>query len=121
MDFSKEILQGQEDVTEKSFDEDRGSVRNVFQVFNKYVVVEFESNILWVVDQHAMAERITFEKLLKNRKDLKIQKLLVPEIIQLGVSELELIKEQKNFFEDLGLEMEVKKNTIEISALPVEL
>ncbi len=124
LDFSKEILQktkieeGSETIL---FDEDRRDIRNIFQIFNKYVVIEFENNILWIVDQHAIAERITFEKLLKSKKDLKIQKLLVPEIIQLGASEIELIKEQKKFFEDLGFEMNIKKNNIEIYALPVEL
>ncbi len=123
LNFSKEILQGK--IEESSeiipFDEDRGDVRNIFQVFNKYIVIEFENNILWIVDQHAMAERITFEKLLKSKKDLKIQKLLVPEVVQLGLSEIELIKGQKKFFEDLGFEIEIKKNSIEISALPIEL
>ena len=123
LDFSKEILQGkiEESSGTVSFDEDRGDIRNIFQIFNKYIVIEFENNILWIVDQHAMAERITFEKLLKSKKDLKIQKLLVPEVVQLGASEIELIKGQKKFFEDLGFEMGIKKNNVEISALPVEL
>ena len=123
LNFSKEILQGKIEESSETvpFDEDRGDIRNIFQIFNKYIVIEFENNILWIVDQHAMAERITFEKLLKSKKDLKIQKLLVPEVVQLGASEIELIKEQKNFFEDLGFEMDIKKNSIEISALPVEL
>jgi DNA mismatch repair protein MutL len=122
--FSKEILQGNVQESFKTIsvnDEERGDIRNIFQIFNKYICIEFENNILWIVDQHAIAERITFEKLLKSKKELKIQKLLVPEIVQLGISELELIKEQKKFFEDLGFEMEIKKNTVEISALPVEL
>jgi len=123
LDFSKEILQTkiEENFETRPSGEDRGDIRNIFQIFNKYVVIEFENNILWIVDQHAIAERITFEKLLKSKKDLKIQKLLVPEIIQLGASEIELIKEQKKFFEDLGFEMNIKKNNIEIYALPVEL
>jgi DNA mismatch repair protein MutL len=121
LNFSKEILQSKAEDLKPFGDSERGDIKNIFQIFNKYIVIEFNNNILWIADQHAMAERITFEKLLQSKKDIKIQKLLVPEIVQLGISEIELIKEQKNFFEDLGFELNIKKNSIEISALPAEL
>jgi len=121
LNFSKEILQSKAEDLEPFGDSERGDIKNIFQIFNKYIVIEFQNNILWIADQHAMAERITFEKLLQSKKDIKIQKLLVPEVVQLGISEIELIKEQKKFFEELGFELNVKKNSIEISALPVEL
>jgi len=134
INFSKEIFRGTQEKSLEDIsniedtvnikninDKDRGDIRNIFQIFNKYIVIEFEKGILWIMDQHAIAERITFERLKKGRKGLEIQKLLVPEIVKLGISEIELIKEQKKFFTGLGLEMNIKKKHIEISALPVEL
>jgi len=132
INFSKEIFRGTQErvlkditgntTTAEGFDDkDRGDIRNIYQIFNKYIIIEFENEILWIMDQHAVAERITFERLKKGKEGLEIQKLLVPEIVKLGVSEIELIKGQKRFFTDLGLEIEIKKKIIEISALPVEL
>ena len=134
INFSKEIFRGTkegslEDLSNSKNtisiqdinDKDRGDIRNIFQVFNKYIIIEFENNVLWIMDQHAVAERITFERLKKGKKDIEIQKLLVPEIVSLGVSEIELIKSQKEFFTNLGFEINIKGKIIEISALPVEL
>ena len=60
-------------------------IRSIFQIFNKYIVIEFEDNHLWVVDQHAAAERINFEKLSNRETKSNIQTLLVPqEVKQIG-------------------------------------
>ncbi|MDR1945505.1 MAG: hypothetical protein LBQ59_05710 [Candidatus Peribacteria bacterium] len=47
----------------------------VGQAINSYIIVETENSIKFF-DQHALAERIIFEKLLKIDKKISIQGLL---------------------------------------------
>lgn len=97
------------------------SIRNIFQIFNKYIVIEFDEEVLWIVDQHAAAERITFEKLKKNQKvNLELQKLLVP--FEIEMSEIEIIgmEELREFFTKIGFEYEIQDNKVYISSAPVE-
>jgi DNA mismatch repair protein MutL len=46
--------------SQKDYKQER--IVSMHQIFNKYIIVEFD-NELWMIDQHAAAERITFEKL----------------------------------------------------------
>lgn len=124
--FSREVLS--QSAYRNNSEEDQGkqddspsSIRNIFQIFNKYIVIEFDEDILWVVDQHAAAERITFEKLKKKRKgNLELQKLLVP--FEIVMSEVEIVgmEELKDFFKGIGFEYEIKDNKVYISSTPVE-
>ncbi len=120
--FSKEVLANtmytKNDHT--NIQEDRG-FRNIFQIFNKYIVIEFEDDTLWVIDQHAAAERITFEKLKNsNNKNIEKQNLLVPTNIKFSQKELIVIEELNNFFSGLGFEYTVLKDGIDIATVPVE-
>jgi len=121
--FSKEALSESSygGYTQEESVVDDLSIRNIFQVFNKYIVIEFNEDILWIVDQHAAAERITFEKLKKNKKDsLELQKLLVPFEIEMSEIEIVGMEELKEFFNSLGFEYDIKNGKIYISSTPVE-
>ena len=95
------------------------NIRNIFQIFNKYIVIEFVENILWIIDQHAAAERITFEK-LKKRKTINQQKLLVPSVIEMSEIELIGMEELKSFFSEFGFEYSVDNGAVNIYSVPVE-
>ncbi len=122
--FSKEVLSDtsymRNEPTNESQDQYIG-FRNIFQIFNKYIVIEFENDTLWVIDQHAAAERITFEK-LKNLKGMEIDKqtMLVPSVKKFSIKELEVLDELSDFFKRLGFEYSIKKDCIEITSVPVE-
>ncbi len=96
--------------------------KNISQMFNKYIFVEFE-NDLWVIDQHAAAERITFEKLERSleSESKDIQNLLVPISIEADPSQLSFTSENIQFFKDLGFDIEIKDGSIEISSIPAFL
>lgn len=120
--FSKEVLT--EMNREPSFSptsnvSERLSIHNVFQIFNKYIVIEFNENILWIVDQHAAAERITFERLIKQVK-LEQQKFLVPFEVEMSKTDLIGMTELKSFFSGLGFEYTVQKYGILLFSVPVE-
>ncbi len=122
--FSKEILKEEypqsTEIEEQMVLENDSEVKNVFQIFDKYIVIEFLNRKLWIVDQHAAAERVTFEKLKKGRDSLDVQNLLVPITVTLKPDQLLFIEENKDFFNKIGIDMEVEEKSIEIHAIPSE-
>ena len=123
--FSKEALSESSYIPkqkEKYIEEIKsvGNIKNVFQIFNKYIVVEFENENLWIVDQHAAAERITFEKLKNQESKNERQNLLVPTSLKFSKKEIEVLEGLKDFFTDLGFKYAVKNDGIDITVVPVE-
>lgn len=108
--FSKEVL----NVSDKE-----DEIRNIFQIFDKYIVIEFTDGKLWIIDQHAAAERINFEKIQKRESStLDIQNLLVPTPIIFSKEERLFLEEFKDFFLGLGINFEMKEYGIDILSLP---
>jgi DNA mismatch repair protein MutL len=113
--FSKEIL-AENDIQAKE------EIRNIFQIFDKYIVIEFVDERLWIVDQHAAAERINFERLVNREKGIKyIQNLLVPITVKLTKEQILFIEEYRDFFEDIGFKLKINSNTIELLTIPSHL
>ena len=96
-------------------------IKSLHQIFNKYIIVELEDTI-WIIDQHAAAERITFEKLSKSIeiKNTDTQNLLVPEEFPLDDGALEFIKENVEIFKNLGFNIDVLNEKILIKSVPIE-
>ncbi len=101
------------------------SNRKVYQFHNLYLVTETESGIM-IYDQHAVHERILYEK-LKNKnaeinKDESVQKLLQPVVINLSAKEAVTLEE---FIEDLkaqGIELEeFGPNAYKITQVPASM
>ncbi len=120
--FSKELLKSSSSPEYDSFQQnnDHNDIVNIFQLFNKYIVVEFVNENLWIIDQHAAAERINFEKLSNNSKDLDIQNFLVPVELSMKKEEILFLEENKKFFSDLGIQFDIKKEKILLKTVPVE-
>ena len=90
-----------------------------YQIFNMYIIVQFENEI-WIVDQHAASERIFYEKIQKQYKkdSVEVQNLLIPLEIELSDVEILFVKENKDVFKSFGFEFEIKNNFIKISEVP---
>ena len=75
-------------------------------LFLTYIVAENEDG-MYLIDQHAAAERINYEKILKALKEevIKID-LLIPIKIELPKNELLVIKEKIDFLNSYGFEIE---------------
>ena len=90
------------------------------QVHNSYIVEETADG-LNIIDQHALHEIILFHEIwsyIKSSK-LAIQKLLIPELIELTPSDFVTIMNLKNEFCTLGLEVEeFGKSTVAIRTHP---
>ena len=84
-----------------------------------YIVAENEDG-MYLIDQHAAAERINFEKVLKEMKDNKqVIDLLVPIKIELRKDEYILAKERLHVLEEYGFVFdEFGFNTIIIRSHP---
>lgn len=77
------------------------------QVFGTYLVAPQEDRLL-IIDQHALHERITYEKLKRElgRKQFSMQRLLVPINVELSPAQAKLIDEYIPLFESIGVQLE---------------
>ena len=91
------------------------------QMQNRYLVVE-QGDGIEVIDQHALHERVLFErlKLSVDSGQLEVQSLLVPEQVDLGPKELELISEHASTLEKAGMRIQpFGGSTVLVSSKPV--
>lgn len=121
--FSQQLLNTDEPVL--NFEEKKENqvltLKNIFQIFNKYIVIEFEEDKLWIIDQHAAAERINFERISNREKGTEnTQNLLVPQSIKFSKEELIFLTEYKKFFEEMGFNYQILDEGINILSTPVE-
>lgn len=93
--------------------------RVIGQYHGTYILCEFDDG-LYIIDQHAAAERINFEKYsrLLGTTSSSI-KLLVPLLLDYTYNEIKQIEENKNVLETLGIYFESFSNSnIRISEVP---
>ncbi|MCA9387138.1 DNA mismatch repair endonuclease MutL [Candidatus Dojkabacteria bacterium] len=130
INFSKELYQGtsksrnifnNSNREEEQYYEDRVLIndQNVIQLFNTYIAFE-KNNEFFLIDQHAAAEKIMFEKLLKQNNSIKTKPLLVPEVVSLNtIHQKENILEQRDELKKLGFLIEdFGKESIQIIEIP---
>ena len=98
-------------------------MRVIGQLHNTYIVCEAEAGLI-LIDQHAAHERILFEMFSARSADRKpsVQRLLVPETIELGFREAGVLAKILPDLNELGLEIEpFGGNTFVAKAVPVLL
>ncbi len=91
------------------------------QLFGTYIIAQSEDE-LYVIDQHAAAERINYEKIIKElEKDDKIgYDLLIPFNIDFSTNDAMLVKEHLDEIKTLGIDLEeFGSNTFIIRRIPV--
>ena len=119
IDFSRAILDNNIDNQNNEVFEEKNSWdlhytklwKIVWQAFNSYIIVENNNKII-LLDQHALAERVIYEKLSKIDKNINSQWLLIPENLKLTPEEINIIETQKNIFLDMWFEFEILWNNI---------
>jgi DNA mismatch repair protein MutL len=96
---------------------------SALQVHDAYLVLETPDGML-VIDQHALHERILYEQLRRRVRDgkLEVQRLLIPEPIDLPAEQAAAVLEVKDELAELGLEVsDFGGNTILLSSYPTLL
>lgn len=83
-----------------------GALRFVGQVRGTFLVCEGEDG-LYILDQHAAAERVTFDRLRKSfaTRGVAMQRLLVPEVVELAPSDVAMLEENVAEVSRLGVEV----------------
>ena len=97
-----------------------GALRYVGQVRGTFLVCEGDDG-LYVLDQHAAAERVTFDRLRKAHatRGVAMQRLLVPEVVELSPSEVALLEENAAEVSRLGVEVRaVGDSAVAVHGLP---
>ena len=124
--WNQENFWNNEEVFEKSTDlHDTPLWKIIWQMHNSYIVVE-TSEWMKILDQHALAERVIYEKLVKNSQQsgfsplwFSIQWLLIWESVNLTTNELNILEENKQVFNDMWFEFEILGGwIIMINAVP---
>jgi DNA mismatch repair protein MutL len=96
------------------------SPRILGQFQKLYVLVERGEELL-IVDQHAAAERVLYEKLLAQARQPSshTQPLLTPFIWELAPDQAELVKQAQSSLEKLGFELDpMGSNAVALKAIP---
>ena len=74
--------------------------------FNTFILVEYEEHLL-MIDQHAVHERLLFDRLMKAYDQQAAgQELLVPMVVSVSRREQELLEENGELLERIGLKVE---------------
>jgi DNA mismatch repair protein MutL len=99
------------------------SLQVIGQIFDGYLVCEGEGEVL-LIDQHAAHERVAFERLRVACRagGLVTQVMLVPQPIEVGVGEVELLAAAASDLSACGLELEsFGERTVLVRAVPAQL
>jgi DNA mismatch repair protein MutL len=82
------------------------------------------SDGLYILDQHAAAERVTFHRLRSAfaSRSMATQRLLIPEVVELLPSEIATLEERAGDIEGLGIELRaVGPSAVAVHAVPMLL
>ncbi len=93
----------------------------LYQVLDSYIIAESKSGDVIMIDQHAAAERINFEKLIaRYGRRIEKQALLRPYVPELSPNQLLLLHESEQVLRDMGFDIEpLSDGSYIIRAIPV--
>ncbi len=100
-----------------------GDLRVIGQLHNTYLLCESGDGLV-LIDQHAAHERILYEQLKKSSaaSTMAAQKLVVPETIDFGYREAQILEKLIPDLKELGLEIEpFGGSTFVVKAVPARL
>lgn len=85
-----------------------GPVCKAIQVLDCFLIVEAPPDEVLVIDQHALHERVLFERLHQRLEEGRVesQRLLVPQPVDLPPVQAALVREHREALAGLGLEVE---------------
>ena len=120
--ISDQELGSDEDIYENKLEEKQPRIKAMIPrgiVYSTYIIAENEDG-MYIIDQHAAAERINYEKVLKSIKEKVVAiDLLIPAKIELASNEFLIIKHHLDTLKEYGfLAEEFGMNTIIVRSHP---
>jgi len=95
------------------------NLRLIGQVHDTYLICQSSEGIV-VIDQHAAAERINLEKILRSAEVSKKQEMITPLSIGLEQNKVDILMENSDVLAEIGLEVEeFGKGEILIRSIPL--
>lgn len=84
-----------------------GAIQPLAQYANTYIVAADEDGLL-IIDQHVAHERVLYERILAQRRtaSVAVQRMLVPETIDLSAAEAEVADEYRELLSSFGFELD---------------
>lgn len=104
-----------------SMAENYNDTKIIGTLFDTYILIEQEGKFI-LIDQHAGHERLLFDKFSKEllNKEVAIQPLLIPYILETNFMEYEFISENIETIRELGFDIDdFGDNTFKISTVPL--
>ena len=91
-------------------------------VFNTFILVEYEDHLL-MIDQHAVHERLLFDKLSHAYDQHEAgQELLLPLVVSVSRREQQLLEENRELLESIGMTVEsFGDSEVSVRSLPMVL
>ena len=90
------------------------------QFSDSYILAEGDGE-LFIIDQHALHERIRYERLRQSMVDWSPQELIIPIPISLGVRELAAARSESNRLSELGFDFSEEDEVILVTSVPAVL
>ncbi|MFZ7134506.1 MAG: DNA mismatch repair endonuclease MutL [Eubacteriales bacterium] len=97
-------------------------MKYIGNVFGIYALIE-SGDEMYAIDTHAAHERVLYEKYLEayNKRSIHSQTLLIPKIIDFGISEHAILLENVSTLQQIGLEIEdFGNNSIILRTIPYD-
>lgn len=83
----------------------------VAQLFDNYIIsVNNETSDIFIIDQHAVHEKITLNRIEKNLNDGNIKYLIRPEIINISTQQADRLQQYKQILDNHGFKIDVVKS-----------
>jgi DNA mismatch repair protein MutL len=80
-------------------------------------LLEKEKKLI-ILDQHALAERVIYERLIAKKTKISIQNLLLPENIALSPQEVSLAEHFQSIFQAMGFSYEIFPRGMLLQTIP---
>lgn len=103
------------------FDGDEDVFIPLGAVADCYIVAK-KGEDLYIIDQHAVHERVRYDKFCKRTESMPSQQLLTAEFVEADSSDMQLFSEKEEVFRDLGyIYTEAGPTTLRMEAIPADL